>query len=131
MTPLSFQDIATRLARWQFPERLDGVVGIASGGVVPAALVAQQLGLEMTVMALNYRDEANEIARRALNAAKRQPPGSEYRLRDLFQQQRWERFSKGARLRAGRMFLEEVGSAVHGVRATRKSSTNHQYYQTA
>jgi len=60
VTPLSFQDIATRLARWQFPERLDGVVGIASGGVVPAALVAQRLGLEMKVIALNYRDEANE-----------------------------------------------------------------------
>ena len=60
VTPLSFQDIATRLARWQFPERLDGVVGIASGGVVPAALVAQRRGLEMKVVALNYRDEANE-----------------------------------------------------------------------
>jgi uncharacterized protein len=60
MTPLSFQDIADRLARWPFPERLDGVVGIATGGVVPAALVAQRLGLELKVLALNYRNEANE-----------------------------------------------------------------------
>ncbi len=57
---LSFPDIINRLARWQFPERLDGVVGIAQGGVVPAALVAQRLGLDLKIVALNYRDEANE-----------------------------------------------------------------------
>lgn len=60
MTPLTFQAIAARLDRWRFPELLDGVVGIASGGVVPAALVAQRLGLELKVIALNYRDESNE-----------------------------------------------------------------------
>jgi xanthine phosphoribosyltransferase len=60
MTPLAFRDIAERLDRWQFPQQLDGVVGIAAGGVVPAALVAQRLGLEMKVIALNYRDDANE-----------------------------------------------------------------------
>ena len=59
MTPLSFNDLAQRLAAWEFPAGLDGVVGIASGGVVPAALVAQRLGLELKVIALNYRDEAN------------------------------------------------------------------------
>lgn len=60
MTPLALTDIAARLAAWKFPAGLDGVVGIASGGVVPAALVAQRLGLEMKVIALNYRDDANE-----------------------------------------------------------------------
>lgn len=60
MTPLAFQDIAARLAAWTFPRGIDGVVGIASGGVVPAALVAQRLGIGMKVIALNYRDEANE-----------------------------------------------------------------------
>jgi len=80
---------------------------------------------------LDDRAEANEIARRALKSAKRNPKGEEYRLRDLFPQQIWESFSKGARLRAGRMFFEAVASAVHGVRATRKSSTNHQFYETA
>jgi xanthine phosphoribosyltransferase len=58
--PLTFKDITGRLARWRFPERLDGVVGIAQGGVVPAALVAQRLRLEMKIIALNYRDDANE-----------------------------------------------------------------------
>lgn len=60
MTPLSFEDITTRLAAWSFPDRLDGVVGIASGGIVPAALVAQRLGLGLKMVAVSYRDEANE-----------------------------------------------------------------------
>jgi len=60
MTPLAFRDIVDRLEHWQFPQQLDGVVGIAAGGVVPAALVAQRLGLEMKVIALNYRDDSNE-----------------------------------------------------------------------
>lgn len=59
MTPLEFEDIVTRLRAWSFPTGLDGVVGIASGGVVPAALVAQHLGLGLKLIALNYRDEAN------------------------------------------------------------------------
>lgn len=60
MTPLAFEEIARRLAAWRFPERIDGVVGIANGGVVPAALVAQRLGVGLRLIALNYRDEANE-----------------------------------------------------------------------
>ena len=60
MTPLAFTDLTRRLAVWKFPAGLDGIVGIASGGVVPAALVAQRLGLDLKVIALNYRDEANE-----------------------------------------------------------------------
>lgn len=60
MTPLAFEEIARRLAAWRFPEQIDGVVGIATGGVVPAALVAQRLGAGLKLIALNYRDEANE-----------------------------------------------------------------------
>lgn len=60
MTPLSFSEITQRLARWTFPAGIDGVVGIATGGVVPAALVAQRLGVDLKIIALNYRDEANE-----------------------------------------------------------------------
>ena len=60
MTPLAFTDILARLDAWKFPADVDGVIGIASGGVVPAALVAQRLGVEMKVIALNYRDDANE-----------------------------------------------------------------------
>ena len=79
---------------------------------------------------LTDQAEAAEIARRALTAAKRKASGQEYLLRDLFPG-RWDEFSKGARLRAGKMFHEQVASAVHGIRATRKSATNHQLYETA
>jgi adenine/guanine phosphoribosyltransferase-like PRPP-binding protein len=60
MTPLSFTEISARLAGWNFPERIDGVVGIATGGVVPAVLVAMRLKVDLKTLALNDRDEANE-----------------------------------------------------------------------
>ena len=60
MKPLAFTDITTRLAAWKFPAGIDGVVGIATGGVVPAALVAQRLGVELKIITINYRDESNE-----------------------------------------------------------------------
>ena len=60
MTSISFSEITGRIAKWIFPERIDAVVGIATGGVVPAALVAMRLGVEMKLLALNYRDDDNE-----------------------------------------------------------------------
>lgn len=60
MTPLAFEDIAARLREWHFPEGIDGVVGIASGGTVPAALVAQQLKVGLRMIAFNYRDAGNQ-----------------------------------------------------------------------
>ena len=60
MTSLAFEDIVARLRAWSFPAAIDGVVGIASGGTVPAALVAQHLGVGLRLIALNFRDEANE-----------------------------------------------------------------------
>lgn len=60
MTSLSLPAITARLAAWVFPDRIDGVLGIASGGVVPASLVAMQLNVDLKVIALNFRDDANE-----------------------------------------------------------------------
>lgn len=59
MTPLDFRDLVARLRHWSFPAGIEGVVGIASGGVVPAALVAQLLDRELKVIAINYRDDHN------------------------------------------------------------------------
>jgi xanthine phosphoribosyltransferase len=59
MTPLAFEEIIRRLAAWRFPAGIDGVVGVANGGIVPAALVAQRLGVGLKLIALNYRDEQN------------------------------------------------------------------------
>src|SRR5258708_3411205 len=58
MKPPTFVEITTRLAQWKFPEGVDGVVGIAWGGVVPAALVAQRLGVGLKTVRLAYHDAA-------------------------------------------------------------------------
>jgi len=75
--------------------------------------------------------EANEIVRRALLIARRKPSGTKFLLRDLFNNEDWNKFSKGSRLRAGKMFFDKVSSAVHGIRAEKKSSGNHQIYAVA
>ena len=58
MVPLSFREIAERLKQVPLPE-IDVVIGIGSGGIVPAGVVAFHLGAELHVMTLNYRDEQN------------------------------------------------------------------------
>ncbi len=57
---LDFKEIAAKLAAWNFPAGLDGIVAIATGGAVPAALVAQKLGLGLKTISINYRNEDNE-----------------------------------------------------------------------
>lgn len=58
MVPLSFRQISERLKQVDLPET-DLVIGIGSGGIVPAGIVAFHLNAEMRVMVLNYRDEKN------------------------------------------------------------------------
>ena len=57
-TSLSFSEISRRLRALALPE-VDLVLGIATGGTVPASLVAHQLGCEMLLVHVNYRDENN------------------------------------------------------------------------
>jgi len=56
---LLLPEIAERIRNTRFPE-VDLVVGIASGGVVPASLVAFYLDKPLQVVAINYRDEDNQ-----------------------------------------------------------------------
>lgn len=58
MVPISFREISKRLREINLPET-DLVIGIGSGGVVPASLAAFHLGAELQVITLNYRDENN------------------------------------------------------------------------
>ena len=58
MVPLSFREISNRLKNAALPE-IDLVIGIGTGGIVPASIVAFHLGAELRVMVLNYRDEKN------------------------------------------------------------------------
>jgi uncharacterized protein len=59
MVPVSFISISERLKELQLP-RFDLIIGIGTGGIVPAALVAFHLNTELQVMVLNYRDEQNK-----------------------------------------------------------------------
>lgn len=58
MVPLSFKEITQRLHQMVLPET-DLVIGIGTGGIVPAALAASKLHAELRIMTLNYRDEKN------------------------------------------------------------------------
>lgn len=57
---LSFEEISRRLRAFAFPHDLEAVVGIATGGTVPACLIAHQLGLPVYFLGLNFRDENNQ-----------------------------------------------------------------------
>ena len=58
MVPVSFTEISERLRSMALPET-DLVIGIGTGGVVPASLVAFHLACELQIITLNYRDENN------------------------------------------------------------------------
>ena len=58
MTNLTFETIVERLRAFPFPE-VDCVIGIETGGLVAASLIAYKLGKEMTSIGIHYRDEMN------------------------------------------------------------------------
>ena len=59
MVPLTFRQIAERLSGMPLPAA-DLVIGIGTGGIVPAALVAFHLNADLRVITLSYRDEHNQ-----------------------------------------------------------------------
>lgn len=61
---LDFREICARLGGLTLPQ-VDLVVGIATGGSVPASLVAYRLGAPLAMMRLNYRAEDNTPHRTA------------------------------------------------------------------
>ena len=73
--------------------------------------------------------EAAEIVRQAKKLAMKKPDNERFRLRDdLFKPAAWDSYSKGARLRAGRLFYDEMAAARDGIRPDQKSGSGHQYY---
>ncbi len=55
---LDFTTISRALKAFPLPE-VDHVVGIATGGIVPASLIAHQLNLPMSLIEINYRARDN------------------------------------------------------------------------
>lgn len=58
MTPLSLKEISARLKEIAIPE-FDLVIGIGTGGIAPATMVAFHLNCELRIITINYRDEKN------------------------------------------------------------------------
>ncbi len=56
---ISFEIVSEKLYNTEFPAA-DLVVGIGSGGIVPAAMTAHELRVPMMPLWLNYRDKNNK-----------------------------------------------------------------------
>jgi uncharacterized protein len=56
MSDKSFEAVKKRLEEFTFAEPFDLIVAIANGGIVPAALLNQKLGLDLQLLKLNLRD---------------------------------------------------------------------------
>ena len=81
---LSFEEIAARLQALTLPD-VDVVYGIATGGIVPASLVAYRLGRPLELIAINFRREDNSPQRPAphlLTRARTPKPGARVLLVD-------------------------------------------------
>jgi adenine/guanine phosphoribosyltransferase-like PRPP-binding protein len=61
---LDFETISKALKQIELPA-VDCVVGVAEGGLVPAALLAHQLGLPLHILRINYRAPDNSPRRQA------------------------------------------------------------------
>jgi hypoxanthine phosphoribosyltransferase len=55
---LSFRDISEAIHGFEFPE-VDHVIGIATGGLFPAILIAHQLNVDFNFIHIHFRDPAN------------------------------------------------------------------------
>lgn len=56
MSAKSFEEVAERFRSIRFDEEFDMIVAIANGGVIPAAILNQRLGLELFLLKLSLRD---------------------------------------------------------------------------
>lgn len=78
---------------------------------------------------LNDDAEAADIVKKARYKAIRFPSiGKPFKLKDLFEKESWESFSKPARIAAGRLFFENVTDGISGIKTGGKTSANHQTY---
>lgn len=57
MEKKSLDEIIEGLKQLSFREEFDLVVGIGRGGVIPAALVSQKLGIPLEILRIRYRDD--------------------------------------------------------------------------
>jgi hypoxanthine phosphoribosyltransferase len=59
---LEFKTISQALRSFEFPD-VEVIIGIATGGIVPASLIAHQLSCPLGLLRINYRAQDNSVAR--------------------------------------------------------------------
>lgn len=52
----SFDEVLLRFRQIEFQEDFDLIVAIANGGIIPAAILNQRLGVEYHILKINLRD---------------------------------------------------------------------------
>ena len=53
----SFDKIKQLLTEFEFPEKFDTMVAVANGGIIPAAMLNQRLGLDFHIIKVSLRDK--------------------------------------------------------------------------
>ena len=56
MSAKSFDEVAERFRQLRFDEQFDMIVAIANGGIIPAAIINQRLGIEINLLKISLRD---------------------------------------------------------------------------
>lgn len=56
MAEKSFEQVMQRFREITFLETFDMIVAIANGGIIPAAIINQQLNIEIQLLKINLRD---------------------------------------------------------------------------
>ncbi|MDR1503966.1 MAG: phosphoribosyltransferase, partial [Prevotella sp.] len=52
----TFEEVLERFRSISFSEQFDMIVAIANGGIIPAAILNQRLGIEIQLLKINLRD---------------------------------------------------------------------------
>ncbi len=60
MRTKSFEEVLERFRTIPIGERFDMMVAVANGGIVPAGILNQRLGIEVNLIKINLRDERQQ-----------------------------------------------------------------------
>lgn len=56
----SFEEVMQRFREIRFHEPFDMIVAIANGGIIPAAIINQRLNIDIQLLKINLRDQAQK-----------------------------------------------------------------------
>lgn len=100
----TFDEVMRRICGIAFAETFDAIVAVANGGIIPAALLQQRLGVPVHLLKLNYRNAAQQPIHPAPQLL--EPPAFDPRgLRILVVE---DRVKTGASLRFAVQILQEA-----------------------